>query len=425
MYYSNEIIIKNIIFLFLDFDEDLNNTNNIINLKLLELKYLFEDFDINRFKKYSQNIENINKNKKINSLSKEFIENYSNINNETTQSYENKKEQNMILLNKNIINKKTTKNIKIESNKLLGKKASKNITEQNNDLYNKNNNNNINNNKYNIKIDDSIKNHLIERNSQLLRDKMHNGSLSVSNGLLINNNISNSLLNINVINKNNKDSNDNNIDNKNNMIYKKKSFESNKSENNENIQDILLNESKQNKIFLIQFYIMIIFIFTLIVILFTILKFLLNIKYKKGIDDFFINYSVITARYNLVYYFFNTFRTLLIYPEGERKEKFKEIMENIMEYYEFEEKNYINIIQNKISDYKELKELIDVLKLGKEGCLDIIKEKICLNDDFCLNYLNSNYHIFSTGVDSAYHTCIDQLKNLYMDYKKIKNKNRY
>ena len=421
LYYSNEIIIKNIIFLFLDFDEDLNNTNNIINLKLLELKYLFEDFDINRFKKYSQNIDDINKNKKINSLSKELIENYTNINSETTQIYENIKEQKMILLNKNIITKKTTKNIKIESNKLLGKKTSKNITEQNHDLYNKNNNN-INNNKYNIKIDDSIKNHLIERNSQLLRDKMHNGSLSVSNGLLINNNISNSLLNINVINKNNKDSNDNNIDNKNNMIYKKKSFESNKSENNENIQDILLNESKQNKIFLIQFYIMIIFIFTLIVILFTILKFLLNIKYKKGIDDFFLIYSVITGRYNLVYYFFNTFRTLLIYPEGERKEKFKEIMENIMEYYEFEEKNYINIIQNKISDYKELKELIDVLKLGKKGCLDIIKEKICLNDDFCLNYLNSNYHIFSTGVDSAYHTCIDQLKNLYMDYKKIKNK---
>ena len=75
LYYSNEIIVKNIIFVFIDFSEDLMNSNisaKIITSKLQELKYLINDFSINRFEKYAKNLDNINKSKPIYSIN--FIE---------------------------------------------------------------------------------------------------------------------------------------------------------------------------------------------------------------------------------------------------------------------------------------------------------------------------------------------------------------
>ena len=55
MYYSNEIIIKNIIFLFLNFSEDIEdkkNGDNLIISKLFQLQSLIDDFNIKRFKQF-------------------------------------------------------------------------------------------------------------------------------------------------------------------------------------------------------------------------------------------------------------------------------------------------------------------------------------------------------------------------------------
>ena len=66
LYYSNMIIIKNLIFLFLDFTEEEhskekdNKVQNIIS-KLLKFKDLINDFDLNNLKIYSDEIDQINK----------------------------------------------------------------------------------------------------------------------------------------------------------------------------------------------------------------------------------------------------------------------------------------------------------------------------------------------------------------------------
>ena len=78
LYYSNEILIKNILFLFLDYtDEEINNknVNHIIKLKLLEFKHLIEDFNLNYFENYlhqNMDISNVNNNNEtmINNSSK-------------------------------------------------------------------------------------------------------------------------------------------------------------------------------------------------------------------------------------------------------------------------------------------------------------------------------------------------------------------
>ena len=71
LYISNNIIIKNIIFLFLDISEEhyLKNKNyrdNLIRLKLLKYRYLINDFDLNELRKYFDELGSLNKKKYIN-----------------------------------------------------------------------------------------------------------------------------------------------------------------------------------------------------------------------------------------------------------------------------------------------------------------------------------------------------------------------
>ena len=80
LYYSNMIIIKNIIFLFLDFSEEQYNKNKnnvvkIITSKLLKFQNLINNFNLNKFKIYSDDLDNINKDNNINEKEKDFIEN--------------------------------------------------------------------------------------------------------------------------------------------------------------------------------------------------------------------------------------------------------------------------------------------------------------------------------------------------------------
>ena len=65
LFYANQIIIKNIIFLFLDFSEKAYDyykieNNNLIIWKLLEFKNLIDDFNLEKLQDYKININRIN-----------------------------------------------------------------------------------------------------------------------------------------------------------------------------------------------------------------------------------------------------------------------------------------------------------------------------------------------------------------------------
>ena len=78
LYYSNEIIIKAIIFSFLDFSEEVNNKNtnsninNIIIMKLMAFKNIIDDFDMKRFKMYKDNINDLNYNIIMDTIGKDY-----------------------------------------------------------------------------------------------------------------------------------------------------------------------------------------------------------------------------------------------------------------------------------------------------------------------------------------------------------------
>jgi hypothetical protein len=62
------------------------------------------------------------------------------------------------------------------------------------------------------------------------------------------------------------------------------------------------------------------------------------------------------------------------------------------------------------------------LKETKDDKFDEIKQKICFQKDLCEMFLTSNKNFLHSGVDFAYKTIITEIYNIYMDYKKLTNK---
>ena len=269
-------------------------------------------------------------------------------------------------------------------------------------------------------MNDSSKNYFLENNSLLLKDKLNNDNSKELNNEQQENQkkpIISNLSDNKIYNNNN--SIDNYIFkmNKNNISFLKNK----QNEFNENYHDIMLNKSNKTQIFLIKIYIIIIVFFIIVISAFIGYKIILTLGFKSLINSYFTDYISITNRYSILIYYFNVLRTLFIFPDDIRKKEFEDIMENLNIRYEEENIKYNEILSERINNYKETKILLEILQ-SKQNSTKILKDIICVNKSSCELYLNSKYNIFNSGLDSAYKTCINQIKNIYMDYKKLSNK---
>ena len=398
LHYSNNIIIKNIIFLFLDFSEKcydknkFNNTNNLIILKLKELQYIIDDFDIKSFEKYAMNLDNINnnqflylKNEEINNLNNEIKEN--NNNNKTSENGSNSNNN-----NNNFLSNSFKKNERKASNRNL----IESISSKNSNFFLDNKNKGMNN---------SSHNYLVE-SSKFFKNNLNSHSFSMSNDLLSSKSEENPA--------NSKANNSKHYSDKNNL-------DKNKTIEQDNYHDILLNNS--NKSLVLKCKIFFVMIFGLLVILIVVLyfKFKYILSFEKKYKRFFNDISILTNRYIQIYYYFNTFRALLIFPDDNRKTNFEIVMENMNEKYDIQNKNFIEITSKYIDNYKEISELFKIIK-NSNNSTKILKEDFCFKNDSCESYLDSKYNIINTGIDFAFKSSMTQIMNLFLDYKRLNNK---
>jgi len=275
-------------------------------------------------------------------------------------------------------------------------------------------------------LNDSSQNYIMENNSQRLKDNLNNeASITAINNTNNNNTNTNTNNNsINITNNSNNLSNKNVINSINNYIFKTKKSSIIKNEENdfnENYQDIILNKSNKALVLIIKIYIIIILLLMAFIVIFCGFKIRLTLNFKSLLNYYFIDFYSITNRYMILTYYFNILRTLIIFPEDDRKKKFEKIIKNISSLYDEENKNFINILSNRIKNYKETKKLIEILQT-KNNSTEIFKNTICLNAYLCEEYLNSDYNIFDSGVDFTYKTCINQISNIYLDYIKLNNR---
>ena len=372
-YNSNMIIIKNIIFLFIDLNEDnysiKNSKNgNLIKLKLLKFKDLIQDFDLNRLNNYFESINNLNKNKYIIDDQLTFNEQKNNF-------------------NKNYENKKDIKEEKAYNNeKSLFKKQSKV-------------NRNFKNDSQKLKSNNSSYNYLVGSESKLFKNNPKFNSFG-SNA---------SLINVQQIN-NNESNSMNEIQNINNS-------KNNESEIKKNYYEAILNNSNKTIMSITQKYLLIMTLFIISIISISFYKIVNNIDYFEQSNKYHQDFSVITNRYSMAY------KSLFIMSQNDKGWIYIfNMLKNMNIYFSKSNTQYNEVLNHKMSSYKEVAKLLEILQYNKEDSPEYIKNIFCFNNTACQEYLKSSDSMINLGIDFALKNCFSYINNIYLDYQQLKNK---
>ena len=392
LYYCNEIIFKNIVFLFMDLSEkeyDKNNiNNNIIRLKLYEFKNIIEDFDLNKFAEYSINLDNLEKNKFINLRNKEKINNI----------LENNQEQGN---NANIYDEKILKlGLKEEEKENSSKNILKEIVDDK-----------FLNMKEKGMLNNSSQNYLVNRNNnyKLLKNKSNNNSINASHEFLINSNKNNSKKEISNQPLKNKYIKENDINNINDIDAE------------ENYQDLILDKLNRSKILMMKVFLIITILLLALIVSFDFYSIYEFSNFINIYSNFFHDFSIISNRYTLLFFFYNALRMMIITPENTVNLYMIHLMETLNEYYE-EQNNQFNNIMSYINNYNEIGKLYYILIESQNNSTALIRNKICIKNEKCIKYLESQHNIVDSGIDFGYKTSITLIGNIYLDYKIIDDK---
>ena len=411
LHFSNSIIIKNIIFLFIDFSDEnymvtRNSHTKMMILKLLEFKACITDFSLEKLKIYAYNLEKIHQNKNNSTFFNRTIIGINSIFEKMGSLKGDNKS-----IKENNSNKKTGK--KIDETKVQKKESIKNLNK--------------------LVVKDEVSNstnssiqYLNKTSSTFLRDKLNNNNtsnlISNSNQSRITSNI-NTDKNSNISNQNN--NTNNNKNNNSNLLYRKnKKDEQNIINNNENksihslnesFHDIILNKSNKDDILLIKIFSIFIFVLLFLIIAYTIFKLINTISFFNIYENMFYAFNTITNRYSLLNYFYNALKSTILFPFDKQMKN----LNNSLSIFEEANEKYEKI---NLDNLYEIKDLYDFIKDSRNNSTELMINKVCLKIEICNKYLRSSYNIMDTGIDFIFKSILIDISKSYLDYQTLKNK---
>ena len=288
LYYSNIIILRNIIFLFLDFAQEYEDKNSNMNSvsdiigKLLKFQNLLNDFNLSNIRSLSEYLDK---------------KNITEQNNDNKDMKLEPKKQKL----HDFYNKKYN----------INKNDSDITNNQSNDAKSKKTNNSSHNIllKSNSKLIPEKLNQAIPRGDFIL-DNVKNTSLSskkfnAKNGLISPANSSSSLQvkkSFNYIKMNNIN----------------KSFMS-ESNMRDSFEDAVLDRSNRVIIYIIKIHSIIIVLFMWVILGYSIYKLRSNSIYINHYERFYSDFKTIEERYSSLYYYWNTLKTIMIFNHNEER----------------------------------------------------------------------------------------------------------
>ena len=396
LYYSNIILLRNIIFLFLDFSQapedkssNFSSVSDVIG-KLLKFQNLINDFNLSNIRLYSDYLDK---------------KNTFDINNENTLDGRDSKKTKL----HNFHNKKFNLN----------------------NLNNSDNNNSQSIDTKSKKTNNSSQNILIRNNSRLMPEKL-NPAVTRGDYLLNQNNANNSSTSTKGSNLRNglissQDSS--------NSLQIKKSLNWNKINNNnksfmsdtnmkDDFEDAVLDRSNRVIIYIIKIHSVVIIFFMVIILGYSIYKLKNNAIFIEQYQRFYSDFQIIEERYTSLYYYWNTLKTVMIFHcDEERWINMSKILENMNSEYERITNNYNQLLTKKMDFYDEVENLFEIFTYNKNDSIHFLQKNVCPNDtNNCYNYLLTNDSIFNSGIDFGYKICFSYMNNIFMDYQSLKNK---
>jgi hypothetical protein len=278
-------------------------------------------------------------------------------------------------------------------------------------------------------MNNSSVNYLNRTNSNFLKDKLNKNS-----GILTSKQSQISIFSNIVGSSNNQSVNSSTkhvnfkIDNNraSNRVYKNSDKNSNnindnKIINNENepIQDTILNKSNKSYILLIKVYLGIIYILLLGIIIYSIFKFINTVIFHNNYENLFYAFNLITNKYLLLNYYFNTFKSLIIFPIDQQKKS----LNNFLAHFEELSDKYGTVLNKQLKNLNEIKELYEILKDTKHNSTELIyNNNICNNSEICIRYLFSPHNIMDVGIDFLIKSLLIDISKIYLDYMSLNDK---
>ena len=372
---SNNAIYKNISNLFIDFTQEgeysfkNSHDNYIIVEKLIQLKFLINNFSIKAIDKF---------NKKISYTSIDLSE---------------ERGERSIL--------------SIESKPSFNK-GKKSANEKEHDKKkNKNTNANTNNN--------NISNNNIT-NSSILNSKTQNKLLN-TNSVNIISKLNQNMNNLEKLSRNNKlsyvqDSSLQNMSVSSTIANKKK----------EDDEDLLLTADKVNEklkiigINIIKILLSVIVVIIFILLIYVFCKIIMTMQYLKKIQQMFVDYSIVTFEYSMIINYFNNLNLVLINQQMGRED----VLNGMQVDVEAQFKKSEEVKKKSIANYPNVYRIFSELNTGDDE--ENLKNVLCKDDNYCLKIFNSKYNIVKNGIDVGLKTVAQIIYNIYKDYNQLKNK---
>ena len=206
-----------------------------------------------------------------------------------------------------------------------------------------------------------------------------------------------------------------------NQIEKPKKIiiEENLNEEENMTSEMFLKKLVNNGINEIKISIYILNILFILAIIYGFIKIVFSVKCLMEIIEIFEDFSVISYRYSSIYYYFNSLRTLLVFPDFGNETIFDTINENMNE--RLKKMNYV--LDFKLDKYPSVGNYywIAGTNMKKPRPSPSYINITCYEDQLCRKIINhTKYEVFSEGIKMAVTTMYQQIINIYEDYKKNK-----
>ena len=156
-----------------------------------------------------------------------------------------------------------------------------------------------------------------------------------------------------------------------------------------------------------------------IVIIYVSVKIIFSLNFITEIIGIFEDFGVLSYRYSSMYYYFNSLRTLLVFPDFGNETIFETMNENMAD--RLKRMNFI--LDFKLDKYPSVGNYywITGTNMKKPRPSPSYINITCYEDQFCRKIINhTKYEVLSEGIKMAVTSMYQQIINIYNDYKKEK-----
>ena len=162
----------------------------------------------------------------------------------------------------------------------------------------------------------------------------------------------------------------------------------------------------------------------IIVVVYVLLKIFISLNFISEIKGIFDDFGVLSYRYSSMYYYFNSIRTLLVFPEFGNETIFETMNDNMADRL-----TKMNIVLDfKLVKYPSVEHFYFVTGTNMKNPRPSPEyiNLTCYDDQKCRDIINNKkYNVLSEGLKMAVTSMYQQIINIYADYKKEKKKYKY